>query len=133
MKCHTCIQLCYVHALLLGHHAHFVVLAVVVVVVVVAAATAAVVVELVVVVGQSRLPREGLYGALSARALDRQLFLRQLLPPALVLVEGGEVVADDGDGQRDHEDAADGAARADHLAQSGRGTDVTVADLQRRR
>ena len=38
---------------------------------------------------------------------------QSLLPPDLVLVELGEVVDNDGDGERDAEDAADGARRPD--------------------
>ena len=68
--------------------------------------------------------------ALPARRLDGALLVGELLPAALVLVEGGEVVADDGDGQRDDEDAADGAHGADHLAEPGHRHDVAVADLQ---
>ena len=44
-----------------------------------------------------------------------------------LLVQLVERVDDDGDGQGDDEDAADGAARADHLAEPGLGGDVAVA------
>ena len=45
------------------------------------------------------------------------LLLDLLLPP-LTLVEVGKVVADDGDGQGDHEHPADGAHRANNLART---------------
>ena len=86
---------------------------------------------LVVVERHSRLTGERLQRPLAARSLDSQLLLGELLPAALVLVEGGKVVADDGDGEGDDEDAADGAARADHLAEARRRADVAVADLGR--
>ena len=59
-----------------------------------------------------------------------QFLLRQLLPSPLVLVEGCEVVPDDGDGEGDDQDPADGAAAADPLTQTGHGADVAVADLK---
>ena len=70
--------------------------------------------------------------ALPARLLDVALLVGELLAAALVLVEGGEVVADDGDGQRDHEHAADGAHRPDHLPEAGHRHDVAVAHLKQR-
>ena len=69
--------------------------------------------------------------ALPARPLDVALLVGELLPAALVLVEGGKVVADDGYGQRDDEDAADGAHGPDHLAEPRHGHDVAVADLEK--
>ncbi len=47
------------------------------------------------------MAREGRDGAPPLGPLHGALLLGQLLPPPLVLVEGGEVVADDGDGQGD--------------------------------
>ena len=76
------------------------------------------------------MTRKGRDGAPPLRPLHRGLLLRELLPPSLVFVEGGKVVADDGDGERDDQHAADGAACADHLAQAGHRTDVTVPDLE---
>ena len=52
-----------------------------------------------------------------------------LFSSPLVLVESRKVVSDDRDGQGDDEDPADGAARADHLAETSHRTDVTVTDL----
>ena len=54
-----------------------------------------------------------------------------LLPALLPRIELVEAVADDGDGQRDHQDPTDGAAGADHFPKSRHGADVTVADLFR--
>ena len=53
--------------------------------------------------------------------------LQSLLPPDLVLVELGEVVDDDGDGQGNDEDAANTAEDADALADRGLGHNVAVA------
>ena len=53
--------------------------------------------------------------------------LQRLLTTDLVLVELGEVVDDDRDGQRDDEDAADTAEEADELAWHGLGHHVPVA------
>ena len=50
----------------------------------------------------------------------------------LILVELGEVVDDDGDGQGDDEDAADTASGTDQLAPPGSGVDVAVADSRHR-
>ena len=58
-----------------------------------------------------------------------RLLLGELFSPAFVFVEGREVVADDGDGERDDEHAADGATGADDFAQSSDGTDVSVSNL----
>ena len=52
------------------------------------------------------------------------LLLNLLLPP-LALVEVCKVVADDGDGQGDHEHPADGAHRANNLAR----TQITLCAL----
>ena len=54
--------------------------------------------------------------------------LDRLLPPHLVLVELGEVVDDDRDGQRDDEHATDAAHAADELPERRHRDDVTVAD-----
>lgn len=62
-------------------------------------------------------------------AFHGRLLLGELFSSTFILVEGGEVVADDGDGECDDENAADGAAGADDLAQSRHGTDVSVSDL----
>jgi hypothetical protein len=51
------------------------------------------------------------------------------LPALLARVELVEAVADDGDGEGDDEDPEDGAEAAQHLPESGDGTDVTVPHL----
>ena len=53
---------------------------------------------------------------------------QSLLPPDLVLVELGEVVDNDGDGQGNDEDTTDTAEDADALADRRGGNDVAVAD-----
>ena len=82
--------------------------------------------------GKSGLPREGLNGALPPGSLDGALLLSQLLSPPFVLVEGGEVVANDGDGKGDDEDATDGAARTDDLSETRDGGDVSIANLKKK-
>ena len=62
----------------------------------------------------------------SPRLLHVGAPLKRLLPPDLVLVELGEVVDDDGDGEGDDQDAADAAHQADTLAQEGLRHHVTV-------
>ena len=52
-----------------------------------------------------------------------------LVPPLLPVVELGEAVADDGDGEGDDEDAEDGAEAAEHFANPGDGADVPVPHL----
>lgn len=51
-----------------------------------------------------------------------------LLPSHLVFVEFGEVVDDNGNGQRDYQDTTYTTHTADHLAERGRGVDVAVSD-----
>ena len=53
--------------------------------------------------------------------------LQRLLPPDLVLVELGEVVDDDGDGEGDDENSADTADQSHTLAGQGGGVHVAVA------
>ena len=55
----------------------------------------------------------------SPRLLHVGAPLERLLSPDLVLVELGEVVNDDGDGEGNDQDAADAAHQADTLAQEG--------------
>lgn len=50
------------------------------------------------------------------------------LPSHLILVEFGEVVDDNGNGQRDYQDTTYTTHTADHLAERGRGVDVAVSD-----
>ena len=52
-----------------------------------------------------------------------------LVPPLLPVVELGEAVPDDGDGEGDDEDAEDGAEAAEHFADPGDGADVPVPHL----
>ena len=54
--------------------------------------------------------------------------LQSLLASDLVLVELGEVVHDDRDGEGDDEDPADAAEDADGLAHPCHGHDVAIAD-----
>ena len=63
--------------------------------------------------------------------LSQLLRLRRLVlvPPLLPVVELGEAVADDGDGEGDDEDAKDGAEAAEHLAHPGHRADVSVTHL----
>ena len=55
-----------------------------------------------------------------------------LLPPLLARVELGEAVADDGDGQPDHQHAEDRAEAAENLAEAGDWTHVSVTHLEYR-
>ena len=52
-----------------------------------------------------------------------------LVPSLLPVVELGEAVADDGDGQGDDEHPEDGAEAAEHLAHPGHRADVSVTHL----
>ena len=63
--------------------------------------------------------------------LSQLLRLRRLVlvPPLLPVVELGEAVADDGDGEGNDEDAKDGAEAAEDLAHAGDRTDVAVPHL----
>ena len=54
--------------------------------------------------------------------------LEGFLPSHLVLVELGEIVNDNGNGQRDYQDTTYTTHTADHLAERGRGVDVAVSD-----
>lgn len=71
---------------------------------------------------------EGHDAALPLGSLEGFSPLDSLLPPHLVLVEFGEVVDDNGNGQRDYQDTTYTTHTADHLAERGRRVDVAVSD-----
>jgi len=54
--------------------------------------------------------------------------LDRLLPSHLILVEFGEVVDNNGNGQRDYQDTTYTTHTADRFAERGRGVDVAVSD-----
>ena len=66
--------------------------------------------------------------ALPLGPLQRLAPLQRFLAPHLVLVELGEIVNDNGNGQRDYQDTTYTTHTADHLAERGRGVDVAVSD-----
>jgi len=49
-------------------------------------------------------------------------------PSHLIFVEFGEIVDDNGNGQRDYQDTTYTTHTADHFAERGRGVDVAVSD-----
>lgn len=71
---------------------------------------------------------EGDDGALALGSFECLPPLKRLLTPHLVLVKLGEIVDNNGDGQRNYQYAANTAYRADDLAQRSRGVNVTVSD-----
>ena len=71
-------------------------------------------------------------GRKSGRALYLLLHILclKLLPPLLAVVELGEAVTDDGDGQPNHQNPEDCAEAAEDLAEAGDRTDVSVSYLE---
>ena len=67
--------------------------------------------------------------ALHVRLLERGAALLHHAAPPLLLVEEGEVLGDDGDGERDHEGPRHRADGAHHAAHRGLGRHVPVTEI----